>query len=122
MTNHSTLEFNKKILLINQLKQNAAFWSYQLSDQDSNIPDAILIEQTLLHGDVLDLIALFDIFTLSDIKAVWEEKVVPHERNRRLNHYLGIFFFRIPDITNYLNKRIIERPRLERFRLLTSQD
>lgn len=108
-------------ILIEQLKSQNVLWSYDLSRTD-DLPDEVLMEETLLHGDVDQLKLLFSIFPAEGLQAFWEEKLVPHERYRRINHYLGLFFFEVPDISSFLDQRIVAYPRLERLRLLASED
>lgn len=109
-------------LLIEQLKENSTFWSYDLSAEHGVISDELLMEQTLLHGDVDQLLLLFSIFSKEQIRTFWERKLVPHEKYRRINHYLGVFFFQVTDISSFLNQRIIAYPRMERLRLLATKD
>lgn len=112
-----------KEILLEELQENHAFWSYDPGDLDgTNIPDELLIEQTLMHGDVEQLFLLFELFPETQIRTVWENQLVPHEKYRSINHYLGLFFFHIKDISSFLNQRIVAHPRLERLRLLAAED
>jgi hypothetical protein len=109
--------------LIKQLQKNSAFWSYDLGEDDLfGIPDEFLIEKTLLHGDVEQLYLLFSLFPDPKIRTYWENNLVPYEKYRRINHYLGLFFFHIKDISSFLSQRILAYPRLERLRLLAAED
>jgi hypothetical protein len=107
--------------LIQYLLRHNHLWSYDPT-KASQLPDSILIEQTLVHSDVDGLMLLFDCFEKSDIRAVWESEIVPHQRHHKLNIYLGTFFFRIPDIYSFLQQRTREYPRLERLKLLAAED
>lgn len=107
--------------LIQYLLRHNHLWSYDPT-KASQLPDSILIEQTLVHSDVDGLMLLFDCFEQSDIRAVWESEIVPHQRHHKLNIYLGTFFFRIPDIYSFLQQRTREYPRLERLKLLAAED
>lgn len=119
--NESHTDLQKKLL--EQLEKNSAFWSYDLGEQGgANIPDELLIEQTLLQGDVEQLFLLFELFPETQIRTVWENKLVPHEKYRSINHYLGLFFFQIKEISSFLNQRIVAHPRLERLKLLAAED
>ena len=114
---------NTRDILVQQLLKNNVFWSYDFNEeQGSCIPDELLIESTLLHGDVEQLFLLFSLFPESQLLNFWENSLVPHEKYRRINHYLGLFFFHIKDISSFLNKRIGEHPRLERLKLLAAQN
>ncbi|NRB65255.1 MAG: hypothetical protein HRU40_19940 [Saprospiraceae bacterium] len=108
-------------ILIDQLESQNVLWSYDVSRTD-DLPDEVLMEETLLHGDVDQLKLLFSIFPAEGLQAFWEEKLVPHERYCRINHYLGLFFFEVPDISSFLDQRIVAYPRLERLRLLIAED
>ena len=110
-------------ILIKQLQKNSAFWSYGLQEDGSVwVPDELLIEKTLLHGDLEQLCLLFHIFPVEKVRCCWEKELVPHEKYRRINHYLGLFFFHIKDISSFLNQRVLAHPRLERLRLLAAED
>ncbi|NBC05654.1 MAG: hypothetical protein GVY26_00495 [Bacteroidetes bacterium] len=103
------------------LIQHNHLWSYD-TQQVEKLPDSILIEHALLYSDVEGLFLLFESFDKEDIRQVWEQKIVPHRRYHKLNVYLGLFFFRIPDIRTFLEQRIVEYPRLRRLELLASEN
>ena len=50
------------------------FWSY---DADAKINDVVLIEQTLIYGEVDDIKNLFLILDRGKIRKVWEQRIVP---------------------------------------------
>ncbi|MBK8491423.1 MAG: hypothetical protein IPL49_11200 [Saprospirales bacterium] len=106
---------------IQSLLPKNLFWSYDTREEQS-IPDEVVIEQVLLYGDVPDLTQLFHLWDKKLIQKIWEEQLLPHERHRKINYYLGVFFFQIPHINNFLNKHIRAYPRLERLRLLAAGD
>ena len=93
------------------LIQHNHLWSYD-ARQVENLPDSVLIEHALLYSDVEGLLLLFKSFDKDDIRRVWEQKIVPHRRYHKLNFYLGLFFFRIPNIRTFLEQRIVEYPTL----------
>ena len=94
-------------------------WSFSEHSKDQ-ITDGTIIEQVLLFGDVPELKQLFSIFDKEAIKKTWIEKVLHQSRYHKLNTYLATFFFEIANPIEFVNNHIIEYPRLERFRLLTS--
>jgi len=103
------------------LIQHNHLWSYD-ARQVENLPDSVLIEHALLYSNVEGLLLLFKSFDKDDIRRVWEQKIVPHRRYHKLNTYLGLFFFRIPNIRTFLEQRIVEYPRLRRLELLASEN
>lgn len=100
-----------------KLKKQNIFWSY---DTSSILTDEIIIEQTLIYADVADIQNLFSIFKLAEIKKVWEQKIVPDSRYRKLNYYLGKIFFNINNIDAFLNKKSLLNSRYEKIRKLTA--
>lgn len=107
--------------LLKYLVRHNHLWSYD-NKQAKHLPDSILIEHALLYSDVEGLILLFECFEKNEIQQVWEAKIVPHQRYRKLNLYLGIFFFKVPNIQSFLQQNTLEYPRLERLRLLASEN
>ncbi len=103
--------------LYSKLKKQNIFWSY---DTSSVLSDDIIIEQTLIYADTEDIKSLFSIYKLSEIKKVWNKKVVPDLRFRKLNYYLGKIFFNIRNIESYLNKRSLANSRYEQLKKLTA--
>jgi hypothetical protein len=106
----------KKELFLKLKKQNI-FWSY---DTSSVLSDEVIIEQTLIYGDVDDILSLFSIYGQIKIKEVWDEKMVPDTRYIKLNYYLGKFFFNIKNINLYLKKNSLANSRYERIKRLTA--
>lgn len=91
-----------KTTLINKLKENGAFWSYDKKVLDEEVPDPVLIEQALRMGNVPELLALFDLFTFEQIKQVWHERLIPHQRIYPYNDYLAKVFFKIDNPADYI--------------------
>ncbi len=87
----------KKEQLLKTLSRKGLLWSYN-PERVMYLADNIIIEHTLAFGDVPELQALFSIFLPETIQKVWLERLVPDERYRKSNRYLGLFFFDIQDI------------------------
>ncbi len=98
-----------------KLKKQNIFWSY---DTSSVLNDSIIIEQTLIYADVEDIKLLFLVFKPSEIKQVWAKKIVPDNRYRKLNYYLGKIFFNIKNIDAYLKKKSLANGRYEQLKKL----
>lgn len=107
-----------KAELIQNLKDKNIFWSY---DKKSRIPDAIIIEHTLVYADVDDIRQLFKIYGYDKVREVWEMSVIPDARYYKLNYYLGLIFFKIKDIESFLKKKAKENSRYERIKKFASQ-
>lgn len=105
----------------NILWKKGILWPYDRS-KANQLPESIIIEHTLLYGDVGELKLLFALFEQIHIRKVWEEKLVPQKRYHKLNTYLATFFFRIPEPREFLKSKIVDYPRLERFKLLIADD
>lgn len=110
-----------KQAFINHIFDKNYLWSFD-KNHKGQIPDSILIEHTLLYGDVFELKQLFLLFTRNTIEQIWLEKLVPQSRYKKLNTYLATFFFQYSNSQEFINQNLIEYPRLKRFKLLTSQD
>lgn len=106
---------------IDHLFEHNWLWSYDRKAKDQ-LSEKVIIEHALLYGDVDELKQLFFLFQPAAIEAVWLEKLVPQSRYKKLNTYLAKFFFCIPDAEEFINDRILEYPRLERFRLFTAEN
>lgn len=102
-----------KSFLLEKLKKEKAFWSY---DNDSvsleTISDDILIAYTLRYLDLEEINQLFAIFSFNKIKAAWRRILLPEgEYLYTLNRFLAWYYFKIkrPDAylktfeTKYLN-------------------
>lgn len=103
------------------LWEKGILWPYDQS-KAHQLPESIIIEHTLLYGDVGELKLLFILFEQIDIRKVWEDKLAPQKRYHKLNTYLATFFFRIPETQKFLKNKIVDYPRLERFKLLIADD
>lgn len=108
-----------KNIFITSLANRNFFWSYR---KDQKIPDPVVIEHVLLQGDVPDLKILFRFYDPLQIRRIWEEKILPQRRYRKINYYLGTFFFDIDDINELLNARANDHPRLDRLQKLVARD
>lgn len=96
-------------------------WSYDPRAKDQ-VPENVIIEHALLYADVEELQQLFTLFDNQVIESVWREKLLFQARYKKLNTYLAKFFFNISNAEEFVNQHLIEYPRLERFRLLASED
>lgn len=103
--------------LFTKLKKQNIFWSY---DTSSVLNDDLIIEHTLIYADVEDILSLFSIYKPEKIRQVWIQKIVPDARYKKLNHYLGKFFFNIKNINSYLKKYGSINNRYARIKRFTS--
>ena len=82
-----------KPYLIERLKQENAFWSYNI-DAIKDVPDDILVELVLLHLDLDDIDRLFEIYSNKFIKKAWIENVIPlGDRYYVLNKFFAWYYF-----------------------------
>ena len=111
----------KKERLLKALAAKGLLWSYQPA-RTKHLADCIIIEHTLAFGDVPELQTLFSIFPREEIKQVWLEYLLPDERYRKSNRYLGLFFFEIQEIDQFLNHHADDYSRMEKLRLLVANN
>ena len=105
----------RKHFLIEKLKEENRFWSYAPGFADSDVPDDILIEKTLVYLDLDEIRMLFELYGKQKVKHVWLERLVPQgDYLYSLNRFFAWFYFRVkkPDMyiksmeTRVLNRRL----------------
>jgi hypothetical protein len=105
------MNIDKEILCKKLIERNS-FWSYKIQ-QDTLIPDEIIIEKTLIYLDIEDINKLFKLFPYKKIKQVWRNRlVIQGDYYRSLNKLLAWLYFDIknPDkyfktvVSQHLNK------------------
>ncbi|MCF8296249.1 MAG: hypothetical protein K9J13_01780 [Saprospiraceae bacterium] len=112
-----------KSLLLKKLLETNAFWSFDKNTiKPENISDNTLIENTFIHGDVEEIKFLFQLYPKEKLLDVWNEKLIPDERYYKLNYYLGVCFFEIPNTKEYIQKTKIKNSRYEKLRQLAIKD
>ena len=65
--------------MLNEHICNQAFWSYEKPEMNT-ISDNQLVEKVLIHSDLDSIYQLFSIYSESQIRRVWEERLLPDER------------------------------------------
>jgi len=105
----------RRHFLIEKLKEENRFWSYAPGFADSDVPDEIIIEKTLVYLDLDEIKVLFELYGKQKVKRVWLERLVPQgEYLHALNRFFAWFYFRVkkPDMyiksmeTRILNRRM----------------
>lgn len=93
-----------KRILLEKLKEEHAFWSYDVSKINvDNITDELLIVKTLRHLDIYDIDLLFHYYKFDFIKKVWREHmVIQGDYLWSLNKFLAWYYFRIKNPNKYL--------------------
>ena len=88
--------------LLDQLKKEHCFWSFNESSMQQ-IPDDVLIEKVLVYLDLPDIDKLFTIFSFKKVKRVWLEQLVPQQDYyHSLNRFLAWWYFGIKNPDTYL--------------------
>ncbi|MFN8207520.1 MAG: hypothetical protein U0T82_08945 [Bacteroidales bacterium] len=88
--------------LIHKLKEEKAFWSYDLI-QDEQITDEWLIEKVLVHLDLEDSQELFRIFNRKLIQKVWRDTLLKQEPiYHGLNRLYARLYFGMRDPDRYI--------------------
>jgi hypothetical protein len=91
-----------KSYLIKRLKEENAFWSYNV-DAIKDVPDDILVELVLLHLDMDDIDKLFVIYSSKFVKKAWIQNVVPlGDRYYGLNKFYAWYYFHVKNPGAYV--------------------
>lgn len=86
--------------LLERLKEEKAFWSYEPVDE---IEDDDLIELVLIHLDLEDIERLFLIFPKNRIRRIWKERLIKQEPwYHNLNVFLAGVYFGIKSPQKYI--------------------
>jgi hypothetical protein len=113
---------NKNILFERLLSTNA-FWSLQKNNLSVDmINDDLLIETIFIHGDVEDLIMLFNLFDFEKLINVWHTKLISDNRYYKLNYFLATCFFKITNVNDYIRKYALQNSRYEKLKLFTNRN
>lgn len=88
--------------LINKLKEEHCFWSYD-SDSINDIPDEMLVELVMIHLDLAEINLLFKLFPFQKVKKLWIENVVAQgERYYTLNFFFAWYYFDVKRPHSYV--------------------
>ena len=95
---------NAKIAL-GRVMAPLAFWSFEPKEIEKGLPDKVLIEAVLLHGNDPLRKRLLGIFDLSEIKKVWEERlIIQGPRLQILNRKIAKDIFGISDPSEFIRR------------------
>jgi len=96
--------------LLNRLKEEKAFWSY---DQVDEISNDNLIENVLLYLDLDDIEYLFLLYHKNQIRKVWKGRLLKQEPYYHdLNVFIASYYFNIKNPEKYIKR---EYPKLLNF-------
>lgn len=90
--------------LLEQLKKEHAFWSYNPdSINASDMDEDMLISMTMRYLDLQDIKRLFQIFPLKKIKNAWKRHLVPEgDFLYTLNRFFAWYYFNAKKPDSYL--------------------
>lgn len=93
-----------KKLLVDNLKQEKAFWSFNSDSMSADIfDDETIIAYTLRYLDLKEINLLFSIYPLKKIKTAWINRLVPEgEFLYTLNRFLAWYYFKAKKPDTYL--------------------
>jgi len=93
-----------KSRLLEQLKEENAFWSYDLESVTlDNMCDDQLIALTMRYLDLDEIKQLFSIFSFRKIKEAWRKLLVPEgEYLYTLNRFFAWYYFKAKNPDAYL--------------------
>lgn len=104
MTRNQDKATSIKRELLDQLKEEHAFWSYN-SDSISltDMDDDLLISLTMRYLDLPDIRRLFEIFPTKKIKNAWKKYLVPEgDFLYTLNRFFAWYYFNAKRPDSYL--------------------
>lgn len=94
-----------KYQLLNSLKAQNCFWSYDAS-KINDVPDDILIEKTLIYLDLPEIDQLIAIYGKNRVKRVFRECLIPQKDYLyTLNRFLAWYYFDIKQPDRYLHQQ-----------------
>ena len=94
-----------KYQLLNSLKAQNCFWSYDAS-QIQDVPDDMLIEKALIHLDLPDINQLIALYGKNHVKRVFRERLIPQEEYLyTLNRFLAWYYFDVKKPDQYLHQQ-----------------
>lgn len=104
MTRDKKILNEKKQHLLEQLKEEHAFWSYSLDSISlERISDDQLIAYTMRYLDLAEIKDLFSIFPYNKIKRAWKNLLVPEgEYLYTLNRFFAWYYFKAKNPDAYL--------------------
>lgn len=93
-----------KCKLLDQLKEEHAFWSYEPASVSlDNIDDDQLIAYTMRYLDLKEIELLFKMFSYDKIKRAWKMLLVPEgEYLYTLNRFFAWYYFKAKRPDAYL--------------------
>lgn len=103
--NYSSEHIEKSRIALGRVIAPLAFWSFSNPKSLEKIPDEILIEAVLIHGNDALRRRLFSLYKPSQIKNVWKSKlIIQGPRLDFLNRKLAKDFFSIAKPEKYIEK------------------
>lgn len=116
MTAKQSHKNSVKLSLLDSLKKEKAFWSYDVSSvRLENVADDQLIALTLEHLDLPEIDRLFDVYSFKQIKDAWKNLLV-HQGDYlyTMNRFFAWYYFKAKNPDAYL-KSLITRHRNHMF-------
>lgn len=113
-------KLKSKSEFLQSLVNRNLFWSYSIIDI-SNLTDDLVIEQVLGYGEPEDIINLKKYFKFTQIKHIWQTRLLPDSRLKNSNVWLAKVFFNILQVNKYIAKYSKINNRDGHLRLLATQ-
>lgn len=94
-----------KYQLLNSLKAQNCFWSYDAS-RLQDVTDDMLIEKSLVYLDLPEIDQLIALYGKKHVKRVFRERLVPQEEYlHTLNRFLAWYYFDVKRPDTYLRQQ-----------------
>ena len=109
----------EKRLLFKKIRDEGLLWSYAAEIEYSHDKNGLLIETILKYGDLVDIHTLFALFGKREIMRIWQDRMKPDTRFKKLNYFIARTFLKM----NVEAGDFTEVPsvRAEKLRLLAGQ-
>lgn len=102
---YSSEHIEKSRIALGRVIAPLAFWSFSNPDSVMKIPDDLLIEAVLIHGNDALRRRLFSLYKPNHIKNVWKSRlIIQGPRLDFLNRKLAKDFFSIAQPEKYIEK------------------
>ena len=85
----------EKRALLKKIRDEGLLWSYAKDIEYSHDKKSLLIETIMKYGDLADIHALFALFGKREIMRIWQERVKPDARFKKLNYFIARTFFQL---------------------------
>ncbi len=99
----------EKQALFKKIQADGLLWSYSENADLQSIGEKNFIEQVLKYADLEDMAALFRFWDKQEILEVWESRMKPDTRFKKVNLLIARVFFDMDVEADYFTDAVYER-------------